>query len=510
MQGKRAAVYPRVSSKNQEDNYSISTQLAACLSHAEQLGYEVDERHVYREVHTGIDFWQRPKMTELRQAIRAGELDAVIFYSVDRYARDPVFHMLGLAEARQYGVRFHIVTEDLDLSDDDDVLMFFLRGYSAKREWRDLRERSTRGRRARAREGKLISRPKPLYGYHFADDEHARYIRYEPEAVIVRRIVERYLRGHAINRIRIDLNDDGIPSPSGKAHWSHTTIHRILTTHDYTGRGSSWKGEYDIGGDVIPAIITEDEFAQVAAMLKRNKQFSMRNTLDPEAALLRGGFIRCGYCGRVVQTIRGRNGAVYRCYGHNDRPGDCPGVSILTHLVDEPVWDRVWRTLTRADVIEDELDRLVKDDPTVADLAAVEKAIREAERQQGNLSQAIGMVDHPDAIAPLTHQLQGIAQHLQQLRLEREAVLQRRSQWHAAQDRLQDVQRWRESIASRLDGATWEQKRLALSAAGAQVTLYRKEHEPRYRLEIAIGALANETVSHTTCRAAILRDACGC
>jgi site-specific DNA recombinase len=41
-------------------------------------------------------------------------------------------------------------------------------------------------------------------------------------------------------------------------------------------------------------------FAAVQAQLRRNKEESTRNNSRPKLYLLRGGFVRCGYCGRSV------------------------------------------------------------------------------------------------------------------------------------------------------------------------------------------------------------------
>ncbi len=61
MTGKRAAIYPRVSGTKQEEGYSLETQDEACRRYAAERGYDVTA--VYREVHTGIELWERPQLT---------------------------------------------------------------------------------------------------------------------------------------------------------------------------------------------------------------------------------------------------------------------------------------------------------------------------------------------------------------------------------------------------------------------------------------------------------------
>lgn len=52
----------------------------------------------------------------------------------------------------------------------------------------------------------------------------------DPEqAVVVKRIYERFLAGDSLATIANDLNSDGIPTPSGIGQWQRGTIESILT-----------------------------------------------------------------------------------------------------------------------------------------------------------------------------------------------------------------------------------------------------------------------------------------
>ena len=66
-----AALYCRVRTSGQEeDGTSLDTQEARCRHYATEQRYLLDEAHVYREVYTGTELWERPKLTALRSAIR--------------------------------------------------------------------------------------------------------------------------------------------------------------------------------------------------------------------------------------------------------------------------------------------------------------------------------------------------------------------------------------------------------------------------------------------------------
>src|SRR4051794_20163325 len=97
----RAAIYVRVSTGAQEEEgTSLGTQERACREYAAERGYVVDEAHVYREVHTGTELWERPELTRLRDHIKGGEVHAVVAYAVDRLARDPTHLGVIVSEAK--------------------------------------------------------------------------------------------------------------------------------------------------------------------------------------------------------------------------------------------------------------------------------------------------------------------------------------------------------------------------------------------------------------------------
>src|SRR5262245_7592087 len=95
----RAAIYCRVSTTDQErEGTSLETQEAACRQYAQSHGYAVSEAHVYREAYSGGEFHDRPRLGDLRAALRDRQLDVVIGYAVDRLSRDQVHIWLLLDE----------------------------------------------------------------------------------------------------------------------------------------------------------------------------------------------------------------------------------------------------------------------------------------------------------------------------------------------------------------------------------------------------------------------------
>src|SRR5215216_3739490 len=164
-----AAIYVRVSSAGQEDNYSLPSQEAACRAYATEHGLSVDEAHIYREVHTGVELWERPKLTALREAIRRREITAVIAYAIDRLSREPVHLGVLLSEADHADVSVAFVSEPLDDSPEGQLIRF-IRGYSAKVEHAKFKERALRGKIGRAQSGKPLAGRKAAFGYQWVTE----------------------------------------------------------------------------------------------------------------------------------------------------------------------------------------------------------------------------------------------------------------------------------------------------------------------------------------------------
>jgi predicted site-specific integrase-resolvase len=112
-----AALYERVSTGGQEaEGTSLDTQEAACRAHAAERGYQVAEEHIYREVHTGAEMWERPKLTALREAVRQGRVGAVICYALDRLSRKQAHVSIIADECERAGVPLLFVTEEFERS----------------------------------------------------------------------------------------------------------------------------------------------------------------------------------------------------------------------------------------------------------------------------------------------------------------------------------------------------------------------------------------------------------
>lgn len=507
---KRAAIYVRVSTATQEQHgSSLETQEAACRAYAADQGFFVDEAQIYRETYTGTELWDRPRLTDLRAALRAKSVDLVIAYAIDRLSRDPVHLGVVLSEAEHAGVDVRFVSEPLDYSPEGQLIRF-VRGYAAKIEHAKITERSMRGRRKRAEDGKPLPGPRPLYGYQWVDDKKTRLEPNPSTAPVVIRMFTEAADGAALRQSALGLMASGIPTATGNARWDHSTILDALRRPDYrgdatayrytgtkgqTGRGHTHPAPRDawlsLPANTTPALIDAELFEMVQARLDNNRQRSRRGNTNPEGALLRGGFAKCGLCGKTM-TVANRVQS-YICAEALRVGKTCRYHAIKIDTLDAAVWARAEALLTQPEIIERELARLAASDSTVADLSAIDRRRAEVRRKQSNVARVIADSDDPDLTEPLLAELASLSAQKRQLDAEHDQVAARRRGWEAARQRLSDLEAHCRSIAARIGTLDYGMRRMALEMLGVEVRVRpRRADGPRYEIiaEIPIPVVA--------------------
>ncbi|HEX9439416.1 MAG TPA: recombinase family protein [Roseiflexaceae bacterium] len=103
----RAAIYVRVSTIAQEENYSLPMQLEKCRAYAAEHGMTIVIE--LQDVESGATK-DRPGLLRLRELIRAGALDTVIVYALDRLTRNLAHMLLLRDELKKHHVELHYCT----------------------------------------------------------------------------------------------------------------------------------------------------------------------------------------------------------------------------------------------------------------------------------------------------------------------------------------------------------------------------------------------------------------
>ncbi|MDP9375378.1 MAG: recombinase family protein, partial [Chloroflexota bacterium] len=408
------------------------------------------------------------------------------------------------------GVELLFVTEEFEKTAVGKIIRS-VKSFAAELEREKIRERTARGREAKLRGGRLAGNARPPYGYRYRDEAKAAFVPDEATAPTVRRIFALAAGGASLRSIALRLTDEGIPSPKGLATWEPATVKYILHHTAYIGdlRAHRWgtarqKGKavnvrrpeadhIPLPEGVCPPLIDRATFEAVQAKLARNKAEATRNAKAPERFLLRGGYARCGCCGRALTAAVGKGDhAVYKANTIRAAHHAAGRFGISATLLDGAVWARVRALLTDPATVAAEVARHREDDGAEADLAAVDSALAAVAKQQANLATAVAMLDDADAAAPLVAQIKALGERKRALAGERAGILARRADWQAAQDRLRALEDWCRVVAANVDDLTYAERREMLAALGVQVRVWPSGHAPRYEIRAVIPFAAGE------------------
>jgi site-specific DNA recombinase len=359
---KRAVLYARVSSEKQEEGTSLDGQLARLRQRAQERGYTVVEE--VREVHTGADP-NRPGLDRLRDMARAGQVDVIAVYALDRFMRDATQAVIVEYELEQAGA----VIEYMDLPDASTGLAYRLTKSMlrelAQAERDRIVERTNRGRRDRVKQGSVITCGRPPYGYQSTRGEDGlfRLVPDESEAEIVRLIYQLYTVGDGVRgplslraiskyltALSVPTRLDGTPNKKReRGAWNPGAVGNILSSATYAGEW--YYGKAGRNGKeknpretwialAVPALIDRATWQTAQERRRQNRDMAARNTKRPYLLRRR---VTCGGCGLKMQAITsGRGHPYYACptgsCHRDDLARTCDLPSFRADYVDHTVW----------------------------------------------------------------------------------------------------------------------------------------------------------------------------
>ena len=395
----KAAIYCRVSTDNQErEGTSLQTQLENCLKYCQDKGHDVSNR--FSEAYSGLSL-ERPELDNLRELVRDEMIDVIVCYSLDRLSRDPGHGVIITQELEKHSVKLETVTEDVDNSELG-KLISYIRGYASKVEAQKIRERTMRGKLARAKEGRIPGGSgSTIYGYDYvrvSQENGGRRVINEIEASWVRKVFEWLVNeGLSTSAITYRLRTLNVPTKFGKI-WNRMSIQAMLKNPGYIGKTyvfTTMRGRkkftkpqaewIEIQG-VTPAIVTSELFEAAQKQLQANKEKSLRNV--KHEYLLRG-HIRCRQCGRSyygvfdspIQNGKRRIRRNYRCLGKLKMVttvNRCQNHGWNAAKLESMVWTEIERVLSHPETIITELEKQRHD---VDRAGVLETELKQAERQ---------------------------------------------------------------------------------------------------------------------------------
>jgi site-specific DNA recombinase len=396
----RAALYIRVSTQEQVENYSIESQrerLEAYCKSKDWIIYDTFIDPGYSGSNT-----ERPALQRLLNDLP--NIDVVVVYKLDRLSRSQR-DTLDLIEEHflKNDVEFVSITETLDTSTPFGKAMIGILSVFAQLERETIAERMRMGHIKRAEEGK-----RGMGGNY----DPAGYSRVEGELVIkkdeaehIKTAFDLYEQFHSISKVQARLKELDYPV------WRFRRYRDILANKLYCGyvsfAGEHYKGIHD-------AIISEEQFNRVQVLLSRHKG---NNAHKAKRSLL-SGLISCGHCGETYITYQSRDKLIkdkyYRYYLCRARR--------FPSEYDEKCMNKTWNYNKLEELIIEEINNLILDKKVEKNRAKYidyDKLIKKVdEKMERTLSLFVG--DNKVPVALLNKQISALEEEKIQLQQKKE------------------------------------------------------------------------------------------
>lgn len=320
----RAAIYARLSRDPEGDKAAIARQVRDCRAYAQARGWTVAEEFKDRDVSAFRDV-KRERYEAMLEAIKAGEIDGVLVWKLDRLVRSPREFERFWTVCEDAGATLASVNDPVDTSSELGMVVTRMLVGFARMESVNISTRTKSAQEDRARAGRHHGGGQRPYGWRrVKHDDGPTTLEIEPgEAEHIREAVARVLAGASMRSLAADWQARGIMSPSvERGHaledgtrlegpfrqsWSQTTLRSMLLSPRLTGKRIH-RGEV-VGEGQIPVIVDPAKHAELVALLTD----PARNSGRRGQHYLLAGRIRCA-CGAPMLThVLRNNYRRYRC-----------------------------------------------------------------------------------------------------------------------------------------------------------------------------------------------------
>lgn len=290
----RVAIYVRVSTQEQaKEGYSVGEQTDRLRKFCEAHGWIIVKVYVDAG-HSGANT-DRPALQEMIEDMKAGKLDKVLVYKLDRLSRSQKDTLELIEDVfLPNNCDFESMTEKLDTSTPQGRLFLGILAAFAQLEREMIKERMSMGRYARIKEGKWQGGARVPYGYDY-EPALDKLVINEYESMIVKMMFDAFTEGKPLYAIEQNMIENGHTFNCGKV--DRRNMRYILRNKTYCGY-QKHKDEW------IPAlhdpIITEEEYEKAQVILDANQErfnhSGYRDGIKLHSTNL-GGLIFCGKCG---------------------------------------------------------------------------------------------------------------------------------------------------------------------------------------------------------------------
>jgi site-specific DNA recombinase len=489
----RAALYARVSSEQQAKQATIDSQLVALRARLTADGLLLEPEHCFVDEGYSGSTLVRPALERLRDAAYAGALDRLYVHAPDRLARNYAYQVLLLEELQGHGVEVVFLNQPLGESAEDRLLVQ-VQGMIAEYERAKILERSRRGKRHAAQQGRVSALGQVPYGYRYQSkqiDGEARCVIAAEQAAVVQQIFRWVAQERLpLRQVALRLQQQGVPSPSGQARWSASTLSGLVRNSAYRGQAIFGKQAPAAERIVIPVpvLVSDTLFATAQEQVEENRRRQrQRRTHGPH--LLQGLLVcqccRRAFCHTLCQSWRYPQ--VYRYYrctsmiAEGRRERACINPAIPATALEEAVWQDVCALLREPRRLTAEYQRRLTQAPRHAETLAWSQQQQAKEKRA--LERLIDVYENGLlAKEEFMPRLARARQRLEHWQAQAQELLETQAQEQALEQAVDRLEQFAQRIDQGLRQPTPTQKREILRALVKRVEIAPEKIRVTYKV----------------------------
>ena len=343
-----SALYCRVSTAEQaNEGYSIHEQEERLKSYCSAL--KIDSYKVYSDPAYSGGNTNRPALQQLIADVKAGKVNKVIVYKLDRLSRSQLDTLYLIEKVfLANNCDFISVSENFDTGSPFGRAIIGILAVFAQLEREQIKERLLMGRTARAKEGYFHGGSGGAIGYEYINGN---LVINHYEAMQIKEAFTLYCTGYNFTDIRKLFDQKGYRTRFGS--WNDKRIREVILNDLYIGKITFSGKKYD--GKHTP-IIDPETFKTAQAIHKAHYKEHVYNRQSPTNRFnYLGGLIYCGFCGAkfCCNYRAGGKYAYYTCYSRR---------KINKAMVKDPdCKNKIWRADKLNELILDEVMKLKLD-----------------------------------------------------------------------------------------------------------------------------------------------------